>query len=118
VLYPESSELTTKQAAELLGVSRPFLIGVLESGAIPHGKIGLDACTMFPMRVRDVLLTLAAWLLRPDARGELSDSKAAIPICPYCPLLVNSGPFTACVTQSMIIASAAEAMVSSIMPCW
>ena len=39
-LYPESSELTTKQAAELLGVSRPFLIGVLESGAIPHRKIG------------------------------------------------------------------------------
>ena len=40
VLYPESSELTTKQAAELLGVSRPFLIGVLESGAIPHRKVG------------------------------------------------------------------------------
>ena len=40
VLYPESSELTTKQAAELLGVSRPFLIGVLESGAVPHRKIG------------------------------------------------------------------------------
>ena len=32
--------LTTKQAAELLGVSRPFLIGILESGAIPHRKIG------------------------------------------------------------------------------
>jgi excisionase family DNA binding protein len=40
VLYPESSELTTKQAAELLGVSRPFLIGVLESGVIPHRKVG------------------------------------------------------------------------------
>src|ERR1700760_2285963 len=40
VLYPESSELTTKQAAELLGVSRPFLIGILESGAIPYRKIG------------------------------------------------------------------------------
>ena len=40
ILYPESSELTTKQAAELLGVSRPFLIGILESGAILHRKIG------------------------------------------------------------------------------
>src|ERR1700722_9698368 len=40
VLYPESSELTTKQAAELLGVSRPFLIGILESGAIPYRKVG------------------------------------------------------------------------------
>jgi excisionase family DNA binding protein len=36
----ESSELTTKQAAELLGVSRPFLIVILESGAIPYRKIG------------------------------------------------------------------------------
>jgi excisionase family DNA binding protein len=36
----KSSELTTKQAAELLSVSRPFFIGVLESGAIPHRKIG------------------------------------------------------------------------------
>jgi excisionase family DNA binding protein len=40
VLYPESSELTTKQAAEMLGVSRPFLIRVLEAGEIPHRKVG------------------------------------------------------------------------------
>ncbi len=40
VLYPESSELTTKQAAEVLGVSRPFLIRVLEAGEIPFRKIG------------------------------------------------------------------------------
>src|SRR5258708_39096862 len=40
VLYPESSELTTKQAAEVLGVSRPFLIRVLEAGDIPYRKVG------------------------------------------------------------------------------
>jgi excisionase family DNA binding protein len=40
VLYPESSELTTKQAAEVLGVSRPFLIRVLEAGEIPYRKVG------------------------------------------------------------------------------
>ena len=40
VLYPESSELTTKQAAEVLGVSRPFLIRVLEAGVIPYRKVG------------------------------------------------------------------------------
>lgn len=40
VLYPESSELTTKQAAEVLGVSRPFLIRVLEAGDIPFRKVG------------------------------------------------------------------------------
>jgi excisionase family DNA binding protein len=39
-LYPEASELTTKQAAEVLGVSRPFLIGLLEKGVIPHRKVG------------------------------------------------------------------------------
>lgn len=40
VLYPESSELTTKQAAEVLGVSRPFLVRVLEARAIPFRKVG------------------------------------------------------------------------------
>jgi excisionase family DNA binding protein len=40
ILYPESSELTTKQAAEVLGVSRPFLIRVLEAGEIPYRKVG------------------------------------------------------------------------------
>src|SRR5215475_6524260 len=40
VLYLESSELTTKQAAKVLGVSRPFLIRVLETGEIPYRKIG------------------------------------------------------------------------------
>ena len=40
MLYPERSELTTKQAAEVLGVSRPFLIRILESGEIPYRKIG------------------------------------------------------------------------------
>ena len=39
-LYPEAAELTTKQAAEVLGVSRPFLIGLLEKKVIPHRKVG------------------------------------------------------------------------------
>jgi excisionase family DNA binding protein len=39
-LFPEASELTTKQAAEVLGVSRPFLIGLLERNEIAHRKIG------------------------------------------------------------------------------
>jgi len=39
-LIPENAELTTVQAAEILSVSRPFLIKLLEESAIPHRKVG------------------------------------------------------------------------------
>jgi excisionase family DNA binding protein len=40
VLLPESQSMTTQAAAEFLGVSRPFLVGLLEKDAIAHHKVG------------------------------------------------------------------------------
>jgi excisionase family DNA binding protein len=39
-LVPENQQLTTQRAANLLGVSRPYLIKLLEAGELPYHKAG------------------------------------------------------------------------------
>ena len=55
-IIPENAELSTVQAVDVLNVSRPFLIKLLEDSSIPHRKVGKHR----RVRMEDVMSYKAA----------------------------------------------------------
>ncbi len=69
-LVPSEAQLTTQQAADLLNVSRPYLIGLLEAGEIEYTKVGRHRRIPYPALIE---YQRHAKQAAREAADELSD---------------------------------------------
>ena len=68
-IIPIKQELTTSEAAEILNVSRPYLVDLLESGQIPFRKVGV--------RRRILSIDVMAYKKKIDAKRKAALTELA-----------------------------------------
>jgi excisionase family DNA binding protein len=79
-VVPKSQRLTTREAADFLGISRPTLVKLLEGGQIPfeqpsrHRRVLLSDLVAFKQRRRDARRATLAEMTRKAAEQGLYDS--------------------------------------------
>ncbi len=79
-VVPKSQRLTTREAADFLGISRPTLVKLLEGGKIPfeqpsrHRRVLLSDLVAFKQRRRDARRATLAEMTRKAAEQGLYDS--------------------------------------------
>jgi excisionase family DNA binding protein len=79
-VIPKSQRLTTREAADFLGISRPTLVKLLEAGQIPfeqpsrHRHVLLSDLVAFKQRRRDARRATLAEMTRKAAEQGLYDS--------------------------------------------